>query len=583
MRGFRYYRKMKLAVLTIICFTILCETAWGQTVSRKSGGWKQDYNEITNIQTPTTETSKKPQNQPAQNIDMNNKNELFKDPEETSKKPSGEFVIVSKSASNLSNDQASGPGATKPSLEIEETEKSTGPTVYEVEMDETYHEDFEVYTESLEGRYFIYSNIGNMGITDQPVYVDFPGNIQYSAEKDGFPYSYTSKELIRETGTYVFYITAIKDSSVPLSEQVIYETTFNFRIQPKPEKKEETTASFQSEYGGSSFMPNIESYPETEVADSPTSTLPEETLPIEENPESILSEEESETATVSESESETSDMEQELETPIEKTKELYPIVSDSFDPSTGMYSFHLGTNATFLCNVPNGMITNVAVMFDFSGLGNDAQLVHILKNGEEYLISEDGVFIETGTYHVFLPFEETKVMFSFKIIGTAVSNFDVYTIPVEMELVTFSRNEENLLIDGKRQLEFQKDGYYILQMQNELGALYGISFTVDHEPPVFTTNIVKETVQFTYKSNDISHVEVEKDGKTEMYESLFQLSGSGTYLVRAVDHAGNIYEQTIIIPKTVNMAGVLAVVLIIALVVAAVLFIKKTKRNFHVT
>lgn len=588
MKRYRYQRKTQAAAaLMLFCLAIPWTTVWGETLSRKSGSWRQDYDEITNIQNSTTDTLKKPQNQPSQNIDMSNKQELFKDPEETVKSSSGEFVIVSKSASNTSS-QSSGPGTTKPALALEETEKSMGPVVYEVEMSETYHEEFEVYTESIEGRYFIYSNIGNMGITDQPVYVDFPANIQYSAEKDGFPYSYTSKEKIHETGTYVFYITAIKDSSVPLSEQTIYETTFNFRIQPKPKKQEETT-SYHPDYGASSFMPSTKYDLETEteaVLHSIEAEKAEETLPIEETKENMsleyetdIGESETEVPAI---EMETWEAEPETEAPEEEPERLSSIVSDAFDPETGMYSFHLDTERTFLCNVPNGMLSNVAVMFDFSGLGKDAQSVRILKNGEEYSIPEDGVFIETGTYHVFFPIEETKVMFSFKIIGTAVSDFDVYTIPNEMEIVAFSRDEEPLPVEGKRQLEFHKDGYYILQMQNELGALYGISFIVDHEPPVFTAQIVKETVQFTYQSNDLSYIEVEKDGKIERYESLTQLSGFGTYLVRAVDKAGNCYEQTIVVPKTVNMAGVFAVVLSVALITVAILFIRKTKKNFHV-
>ncbi|MDO5408784.1 MAG: hypothetical protein Q4F28_15865, partial [Eubacteriales bacterium] len=132
-------------------------------------------------------------------------------------------------------DTSRGPGARAQDvkLEVRDSEGVTGPQVLEIQMSETYHEDYDVYTQSIEGRFFIYTNVSNNGITDQPVYLDIPGNVSYRAEKDGVPMAYTTKQKVSEMGTYLFYFTAVKDSSKPLAEQIIYETTFNFRIQPK--------------------------------------------------------------------------------------------------------------------------------------------------------------------------------------------------------------------------------------------------------------------------------------------------------------------------------------------------------------
>ena len=92
-------------------------------------------------------------------------------------------------------DAFNGPGAAQTALE--EDSALAGPRIREVSMGEKYHSDYDLYEHSIDGRYFIYSNVSNGGITDRPVYVEIPVDVFCTAEKDGVPMNYTSGQLIR--------------------------------------------------------------------------------------------------------------------------------------------------------------------------------------------------------------------------------------------------------------------------------------------------------------------------------------------------------------------------------------------------
>lgn len=82
-------------------------------------------------------------------------------------------------------DALNGPGAGQASLDGDSP--LSGPKIHEVSMGEKYHSEFELYENSIDGKYFIYSNVSNGGITDQPVYVEIPADVLCRAEKDARP------------------------------------------------------------------------------------------------------------------------------------------------------------------------------------------------------------------------------------------------------------------------------------------------------------------------------------------------------------------------------------------------------------
>lgn len=122
---------------------------------------------------------------------------------------------------------------------------AAGPSVQKVTLEETYYPDYEIYSESVAGCCFFYTNTGNNSITDQTVYVDIPANILYTVQKDGVDISYTSSKGLSEMGTYVFQMTVVKNPDAPIVEQEIYQAVYNFRIQPKAQTDTADEASVE--------------------------------------------------------------------------------------------------------------------------------------------------------------------------------------------------------------------------------------------------------------------------------------------------------------------------------------------------
>jgi hypothetical protein len=175
----------------------------------------------------------------------------------------------SSKSSSTKNDEKTGPGAASADIKIEDNYKISGPKVEEITLSETYYQDYGVYSESIGGYYFFYTNVGNNGITDQPVSVDLPANLVYSVQKDGVTIPYTSRQTVSEMGTYLFKITAVKNPEKPLAEQTIYTTTYNFRIQPKLPS---ATAAAQENRSDSYYTSDYYSYALNQRDDIMTST-----------------------------------------------------------------------------------------------------------------------------------------------------------------------------------------------------------------------------------------------------------------------------------------------------------------------
>ena len=139
-----------------------------------------------------------------------------------------------------SQDDYTGPGA-KAQVQEEDGEEDLAlgvPSVTEVALKEKYHEAYKVYEESMEDRFFFYTNVANGGITDKSVILDIPQNMFVTMEKDGAFIDYTSGKAVSGYGTYVAKLTAIEDPGLPFSEQEEYRAIFRFRIQEKPPQED---------------------------------------------------------------------------------------------------------------------------------------------------------------------------------------------------------------------------------------------------------------------------------------------------------------------------------------------------------
>ncbi len=456
------------------------------------------------------------------------------------------------------------------------TTASNGPKVTDMRMGEQFYQDYGVYCENLNNQYYIYSTVSNNGITDKPVTIEIPAGVAFSATKDGIPMSYSSKEVISEHGTYVFKFMIVTNPNMPVISQEIMQASFNFRIMDKtPEAKaaEESRAAAQAaasqprQGSGSSFTPAQTA--QTTVA--PTAAVPE-TIPVtmEAPPETSPAETEAETAP---------------EEPEFKSS-ADTGYTETYLPNEDVYRIDLKDGRYFLSSVPNGAMSPYAVTLDLSGLGSSLQGVRLLDNGEEQAsLSQLMTFDYTGSYELLTDTGDGIAPFSFRVLGPSSGPLGYYTVPDTMKVTQFSKDGREMPgMAGADRLDLTRDGEYRITLTDIGNRLYELQFTIDTEPPVFNVNVQNHQANIEYVSQDVARVTItDSRGNSTTHQSpLYSVSEPGRYRISVQDNAGNTSSKTFTVRGELNPATPIAILMIIALAAAGVIFYLRTRKNTNV-
>lgn len=521
--------------------------------------------------------------------------------------PGGNVGKTPTSATNKTN-QAAGPGQpveTKQEKQVvTEDSAVTGPKVKTVSLVETWHEDFGIYELSMENTYYVYATIANGGVTDEPVLVEIPADIQYVMKFNGNEIPWTSGQIVEERGSYVVEMTAVADDSLPVSEQTIYKTNLRFRIQEMLKKEEPSQQEIQTGIVDIYDVPastgmgqSIPIYGDLSVVPSEVETEPDLTEEVE--TEVDLSEME-----VVETEPEKSMDEQTIEDGIEEAiGDGYSAESlEGFNPETGMassyeassgyYRHELITGAIFYTNVPNGMVTNYAV-----SVLNGAEDIKftVLRDGEEVEYAPDVPFDVPGSYLVF-PSQETSIylasyarrrepVFQFRIVSGAVNDLGVFNAP-ESAVLTRVLFEENEVEKGDGFTDtwcvLEEEGTYTVEMDTEAGPA-SVIFRRDTTAPRFSCTASKNSVMIQYMTKDVSESRVFRDGTLVQSGSIVStVNGNGDFVIQVYDAAGNCNQVQLNVPYSINTAAILAIILLVLFVIVGIVFVRRMKEQIKV-
>lgn len=480
-------------------------------------------------------------------------------------------------------DAGHGPGVTAPVSVSDETTGETGPKIHDVVLGEKYHEDFGLYEQSLNNQYFLYSNVENGGITDQPVYVDIPADLLFSMEKDGNPIPYASKQSVGEKGTYVLRITAVYDKNVPLSEQEEYRTVFRFRIDDKAPAAENAGRG-----NGMGLLGEAGFAGPAETAGAEAGDTVEE---AEAAGEEVIAGVGEETAGAAD-EGETSGEEPETELPDGETEpgndgETAPTESaadeiESNSKNSRVQTYEKGKNAyqvvfsngfTFLSQVPENMITSSSVQLT---LKEDSDCKLFL--GEEEIPWEaDTKLTEFGQYRLVSGDEE----FGFEITNTYV-NRDEFSAPVGTEITEAEFQNEKVQLTDTRSFAMKEDGKYTFLLTGDGGERYNVVLNRDTAAPEFTVAVERQQASITYLANDMAAITLQKKGEEPKAFSSTLVTAPGNYILTVTDRAGNAASQEFTLRYHLNAYAVTAIVMLVAGIVGGAVFMIRKKRNLGV-
>lgn len=446
----------------------------------------------------------------------------------------------------------------------EENKDFNGPSVKEVDLRENYHDLYKTYELSLADMFFMYTNVGNGGMTHEPVMIDIPANISYSMEKDGLPYEYISKTYISEKGTYVMKLTGVENKELPLSEQVEYKSTFRFRITDEPPVEETEAETAPVSTSGSMWGESVEPTKEIPLIAPPETKPAVEAETVSETESETNAEKEPETEVIPESEA--------IAEPDVKTESVR---TQEYEHSTGNYVITLENGRKLTSSVPEGYVGPNPVYVSVSD--GDAVITKLYKNEELQEFVNNSSFIDHGHYRI----EMDGYSYHFTL-AHEVGQMDYYPVPAGMEFTEVRYNDELLDLSSNQYVEMREDGTYQFMMTGSHGERLETTLVKDTVAPEISVSASKSTASIQYLSQDIDQIVLIKDGNEVSGFSGTSINEPGKYTLTVYDGAGNAASASFNLKYQMNFYGILAIVLVILSIAGIGGFIVYTKKNTKV-
>lgn len=433
---------------------------------------------------------------------------------------------------------------------VEETPQNTDvkATLYE-----SYDAGYEMYEESMNDLFFFYCNIGNGSFTSDPVVFDFPNNIVYSVEKDGVEVPYQNHGSITNPGNYVVRLSAEYNGTK-------YISTFRFALREAVVVDETITED------------DLNLSAEDLVID-PNEDISEEDIDamIEQSGASLDSSMVSSTVNG-------------------VSVNPYTGMLQSFEPTTMMYSFALQSGEKIFSNIPMGAIVNNNVSLTIP----EGVQTTVYKNGELVADQVSLNFTEPGFYKVqfysattnfyrFYPDEKKYPFVTFKIVGEAANDIEIFTAPegckiigVSTELGTY-RDEEGNRELSLNQFWLENEDLYVFKVYDpSVDDSYSVSIRRDITAPVGHMSVNKNKADLYFDSPDVAYVEVLKNGFPEQYVGN-HFEGKGDYIVYVYDYAGNRSVITFTLKDAFNQGTFFTILILVILVLGGFIYLRLKK------
>ncbi len=218
----------------------------------------------------------------------------------------------------------------------------------------------------------------------------------------------------------------------------------------------------------------------------------------------------------------------------------------------GKIRYTLPNQATFISTVPNGMITETKVKFEFP----DGFIGTVRKDDGEISVIKDGLFTEPGVYHLKLLFFQPpsaeildnnvyEVNYSFTMIGEKDRQLGIVTAPEQFQISEVIKNGIPQSDVNPQFYFLMEDGVYEIRYQDQnTGTIHlETNFVRDTTAPFlnFSKDITQRDVvgpvEFT-TSEPNSTVTVTYNGSRGQLENN-TLTAGGFYGLEVQDSTGN--------------------------------------------
>ncbi len=558
---------------------------------------------------------------------------------------SGTAALSPQTSRNQEDYTGPGAAAQGQGTETEEDLVLGVPSVTEVTLKEKYHEAYKVYEESMEDRFFFYTNVGNGGITDKGVILDIPQNMFVTMEKDGALIDYTPGRAVSGYGTYVARLTAIENPDRPFSEQKEYRAIFRFRIQEKP-PQEDGEGSEQSPGGsGLGYQVDWESYAGQQSGGSgKTGASGMGSLGFgsglggsgmgsgtgaggeSQDGSGPAAGGEGQDGSGSAAGGESQDGSgpaadgegQDGNGPGESGEDQdgsgpgaggedrdgsglgdggegrdgNGSAADNPEDLSGAYQSGLyrprmqvynSASGKYEVTFENGrkLVTNIP-----EGFTGPGAVEFSVSDGEPVQLYRDDSPVEyipgnSITEPGYYRLDVDGQMWSF-VIASSIKDMDRYLAPAGMKITQAAFDGESVEGVSPRYLPMKADGQYEITLTGEEGEGAQVVLVKDTLPPEIRVNVKGGRADIEYLSQDIALITLEKNGQVQEGFGGYVVNEPGSYKLCVTDGAGNVSSRQFTLKYQVNVYGIAAVALVILLIIGGVVFVIHVKRTVKV-
>lgn len=448
------------------------------------------------------------------------------------------------------------------------TPEPVTPTVM-ANVYENYSAAYQMYEESMNDMFFFYCNVSNGSFVSEPVYFDFPGNITYVVEKDGAEIKYKSGAKIKDVGNYVVRLSAEYNGTN-------YIATFRFALREALATEPEATVSQDAEAGS-----QID-FGELDTEDMGLGDLSPEDLIFDPN-DDVTDEEIAEMI-----EQSGANMVATNGSGLIDGVQVNPYTGflSSFERANMMYSITLASGEKIITNVPSGALVNGGVIMTVpegvqTTVYKDGEL---MDEGTSLNFSEPGVYkvcfyVDSTQFYRFYSYEDKYPFYTFRIVGQAVNDIEVFTAPAGCKIVSVEDSvgyvsDEN----GNKEFEInsfwmEEEGRYTFSVYDPVAnGTYTVVVNRDLTAPEAHVNTTKATADIYLDSSDIANVDIYRNGELIQYSN--NIIGKGNYTMQVYDYAGNVSTYTFTLADAFNQGTFFAVLLSVLIILSGFVYIR---------
>ncbi len=257
-----------------------------------------------------------------------------------------------------------------------------------------------------------------------------------------------------------------------------------------------------------------------------------------------------------------------------------------YDMKNAVYRYTCpGCHNTIVSTIADGLLTNSKVSISHE----KGEPLKLFRNGEEVDNADLSNISAPGRYSVVVTGVNVEhSIMSFSIAGKKSSEYTDYRLPSGFDFTEVVYNDEKMELKDLSKVELSEDGKYEIAYRCiATGVRYNLELNVDHTPPQFTLQGVSDysaggpvTIVDEDKSDSITVLF--NDGGAQKAPSDGVLTAPGRYTVIVTDDAGNTVSEDFEIRFYLNVQGWIFALLLIAAIVAVIVFMKYSKKNLRV-